>query len=78
MFCQYGPRCQFLHNDRKGEIQQIKLNYTQLLTMMEDSYVVKKVASSSQSVEDFLQANLNLEANRIPRLAVFESLNSSE
>ena len=74
MFCQYGPRCQFLHNDRRGEVRPVKLSYTQVISMMEESFVVKNVNESEQPIEDFFSSNLNLKASRLTTLQIFESL----
>lgn len=74
MFCQYGPRCQFLHKDSKGEVKAIKMSYTQLFSMMGDSFLVDESRGKDCGIEEFLQSHLNLKANCLKPLAVFEAL----
>lgn len=73
-WCQYGPRCQFLHNEKSGEIRDFKINYEQLLRVMNDIYSFKHHDMFDVSIEEFMVDSVNIEANKLPKLEIFQSL----
>ena len=52
----------------------MKMSYTQLFSMMGDSFLVDESREKDCGIEEFLQSHLNLKANCLKPLAVFEAL----
>ena len=73
-WCQYGPRCQFMHNDPQGNFKSIKISYDQLMRSMQDSFKISVSNGVEENIEDFLQARSNIEANALPKLDIFKKL----
>ena len=74
-FCQYGPRCQFLHNDRKGEIRKVKLEYSQLMRIMGDAFLL---AENGHQEEKFNENLIGLEKISLTKLSVFEAIRGAQ
>ena len=73
-WCQYGPRCQFLHNVKSKEIKKIKISYGQLMQAVLDSYEISSNNGSDEDIGDFLSQRSNIEANKLPKLDVFKNI----
>ena len=78
-FCQYGPWCQFLHNDRKGEIRSVRLEYTQLMRVMDDKFLLASSLNSNaqqESQQPFDEDVINFEKIKMKKLSIFECIRS--
>ena len=70
-WCQYGPRCQFKHNEKVSEIREVKITYDQLMRTMEESFTLKGWEERSEDMEHFLEKQSSVEAHALPKLSVF-------
>ena len=75
MFCQYGPRCQFLHSSNRcyGNSSSYAHSYTQKMRNMEKFF--SSQAEALQNFEEFFFKRQYSSAH-LKRLAVFDSLAS--
>ena len=77
-FCQYGPRCQFLHNDRKGEIRNVHMEYSQLLRIMNDAFILQTAEEAEAddiSQHGHIDENLiGFEQSGIQKLQIFQRI----
>lgn len=71
-YCKFGTRCQFLHLEHEKGCSPClhRMNYTQILSILETSHALKPEGS----VDTLLEQSLNLPKYNIPRLAVFENV----
>lgn len=70
-WCQYGPRCQFLHNVKPKEIPKIKMSYSLLLQSVQDDFTLNSFKGADLEMESFFGKRSNIEANSLPKLPVF-------
>lgn len=71
-YCHYGPRCQFLHNERKNRHKLKKIPYKHVTEALSINF--QKKGENYVSLDKFLAENLNLASYSLPRLPVFASL----
>ena len=71
-WCQYGPRCQFLHNEKRSSTIDTKLSYEQVWRIMDDTFQLKE--DTNESIECLMDESVNIKTRGLYKLDIFASI----